>query len=371
MNDFSPMTIDWVDVLAKVSLASLAQSLSSLELPLQQHIAQALQQRHQNDESPSPPPSSSPWSVGAGSVAWLLEECQLTTLYGETFDEYGLGSVQELIHHGRDAMHTLLRDLGVTRDHRDKLERLAFSPRPCGASGGAFDAGFLRACRPLHVQHMGCENMGPLLYALTRFVKPRRLLEVGAGYTSLWLLRALADNDAELEACSQALAADGYKVSSADWMVDGLAPALSAQEGPGALAGTSFRSTLHTSTLHTSTLHTSTLHTIDDMGAAEGGNRGSAHLVREIAEQLGLCDRLRLHEGDAYALASDAAWLGSCGSGDEEGAGAAHACPGAQPGSQLFDMMWLDFGLGTGSRIDSFLDAWWARLRSLMTADDR
>jgi hypothetical protein len=268
-------------------------------------------------------------------------------------------------------MHTLLRDLGVTRDHRDKLERLAFSPRPCGASGGAFDAGFLRACRPLHVQHMGCENMGPLLYALTRFVKPRRILEVGAGYTSLWLLRALADNDAELEACSQALAADGYKVSSADWMVDGLAPALSAQEGTGTLAGTSFCSTLHTSTLHTSTLHTSTLHTIDDMGAAEGGNRGSAHLVREIAEQLGLCDRLRLHEGDAYALASDAAWLGSCGSSDEEGAGAAHACPGAQPGSQLFDMMWLDFGLGTGSRIDSFLDAWWARHRSLMTDDDR
>jgi hypothetical protein len=213
--------------------------------------------------------------------------------------------------------------------------------------------------------------MGPLLYALTRFVKPRRVLEVGAGYTSLWLLRALADNDAELEACSQALAADGYKVSSADWMVDGIAPALSAHEGTGALAGASFCSTLHTSTLHTSTLHTSTLHTIDDMGAAEGGNRGSAHLVREIAEQLGLCDRLRLHEGDAYALASDAAWLGSCGSGDEEGAGAAHACPGAQPGSQLFDMMWLDFGLGTGSRIDSFLDAWWARHRPLMTADDR
>ena len=365
------MSIDWADVLAKVSLASLAQCLSSLELPLQQHIVEALQQRHQNDESPSPPPSSSPWSVGAGSVAWLLEECQLTTLYGETFAEYGLGSVQELIHHGRDAMQTLLRDLGVTRDHRDKLERLAFSPRPCGASGGAFDAGFLRACRPLHVQHMGCENMGPLLYALTRFVKPLRVLEVGAGYTSLWLLRALADNDAELEACSHALAADGYKVSSVDWMVDDLAPAQLAHESAGALAGSSFCSAHHTSTLHTSTRHTSTLHTIDDMGAAEGGNRGSAHLVREIAEQLGLCDRLRLHEGDAYALASDAAWLGSCGSGDEEGAGAARACPGAQPGaqpgsqpgSQLFDMMWLDFGLGTGSRIESFLDAWWARLR--------
>lgn len=32
----------------------------------------------------------------------------------------------------------------------------------------------------------------------------------------------------------------------------------------------------------------SMLHAIDDMGAAEGGNRGSAHLIEEAAERLGL-----------------------------------------------------------------------------------
>ena len=29
-----------------------------------------------------------------------------------------------------------------------------------------------------------------MLYALVKFIKPGRVLEVGAGYTSLWLLQA-------------------------------------------------------------------------------------------------------------------------------------------------------------------------------------
>ncbi len=506
------MAIDWSDLLRGVVLADLSRVLSSLDLGLQQQIAQALQQSAELKAAlPPPPPQElqpsaehraaqppplppSPWSVAAGSVAWLLEECQLSTLYGATFEEYGLASVHELISEGRDAMHTLLRELGVTRDHRDRLDKLAFSPRPCGASGGAFDPAFLTACRPLHVQHMGCENMGPLLYAFTRFLKPRRVLEVGAGYTSIWLLRALADNDAELEACSQALATDGYKVSSAEWMVDDF--------GASDFGAPTAPTTAPTTAPHTpstappppdfgASAVRSTLHAIDDMGAAEGGNRGSAHLVCEIAEALGLHGRLRLHEGCAYELASDSAWLASCGVDEQRAAaavadaavadatvadatvadaavadatvadanvadatvadatvadaaaadatvadatgadaavadatgadaavadataadatvadaaaadaavadaaaaavarsaadaGSAAPPPAAAPSSEspavatpaaaddsltpppppLFDLMWLDFGLGTGPRIDSFLDAWWPRLR--------
>jgi len=51
---------------------------------------------------------------------------------------------------------------------------------------------------PAYDPHMGVENMGPMLYALTRFVKPKRVLEVGAGYTSLFILQALKDNDEEV-----------------------------------------------------------------------------------------------------------------------------------------------------------------------------
>lgn len=45
----------------------------------------------------------------------------------------------------------------------------------------------------------GAENLGPMLYSLVRFTKPARVLEVGAGYTSMFLLQALEDNAAELE----------------------------------------------------------------------------------------------------------------------------------------------------------------------------
>ena len=66
---------------------------------------------------------------------------------------------------------------------------------------------------------MGVENMGLLLYAICRFVKPNSVLEVGAGYTSLWLLQAMADNLAELHSCHRAAAAEGgYRVAGAEWM---------------------------------------------------------------------------------------------------------------------------------------------------------
>ena len=38
----------------------------------------------------------------------------------------------------------------------------------------------------------------------------RQVLEVGAGYTSLWLLQALRDNADELARCEASQAADGY-----------------------------------------------------------------------------------------------------------------------------------------------------------------
>jgi hypothetical protein len=39
---------------------------------------------------------------------------------------------------------------------------------------------------------MGAENLGTALYALCRFVKPGNVLEVGGGYTSVFILQALA-----------------------------------------------------------------------------------------------------------------------------------------------------------------------------------
>lgn len=51
---------------------------------------------------------------------------------------------------------------------------------------------FRTAVQALNGQ-FGTENAAPLLYALTRFVRPTHVFEVGAGLSTLYLLQALAD----------------------------------------------------------------------------------------------------------------------------------------------------------------------------------
>lgn len=362
--------LDWPSRLRGWTLADIENAFEKLPNDLQRELSAAL--------PATPPVRAPPSTVAGGSVAWLLDELKLAALYGETFEEYGLSVVQQLSDLDHDELAERLRDLGVTQDHRDQIARLARSPRPCGASGGCFDRSFLHTCRPLHAQHMGCENMGPLLYSLIRFTKARQVLEVGAGYTSLWILQALADNDAELARCAAAVDADGYRVAQAEWMV----AASETATGDGATEHGDWiptPSTAHCWAAEVSAQRCSQLHAIDDMGAAEGGNRGTAHLVCDAASRLGLRRYLSLHEGDAYSLAGME--LSAEGSGQGGGEGGGHGQGGREQtggnnqaggerrggegggqGAQL-DVLWLDFGLGTGARIESFLEAWWPRLR--------
>ena len=51
----------------------------------------------------------------------------------------------------------------------DDSQRHSQAPR--GTFGGVYSPSFLDAVRPLYNLHMGCENMGPLLYSLVRFAK--------------------------------------------------------------------------------------------------------------------------------------------------------------------------------------------------------
>ena len=53
---------------------------------------------------------------------------------------------------------------------------------------------FITRMRQLHRPTMGTEVMSPLLYWLIRFIRARRVLEIGGGYSSLFILKALADN---------------------------------------------------------------------------------------------------------------------------------------------------------------------------------
>src|ERR1043165_4658914 len=69
------------------------------------------------------------------------------------------------------------------------------------------DGAFLSSVASLHSPGMGTEHVALVLYSLVRTVRPRRLLEIGAGKTTPYLLQALADNVADHKAEAVGLAA--------------------------------------------------------------------------------------------------------------------------------------------------------------------
>lgn len=68
-----------------------------------------------------------------------------------------------------------------------------------------FTADFLRVAATLYVPSMGTENLSPFLYCLVRMIRPATVLEIGAGYTTLFLAQALVDARAEAAADRQLL----------------------------------------------------------------------------------------------------------------------------------------------------------------------
>ncbi len=127
------------------------------------------------------------------------------------------------------------------------------------------DARFHEAVAPLLAPGMGTEQMGPLLYSLVRFTRPRSVLEVGLGYTSPYLAQALKDNIAEIAEDKTVLGEpDGdprKSLLSAEYYASPYAP---------------------------------TLHAIDDFSVESS----SAGRVLEVLKTLGLDSLVASHEGD-------------------------------------------------------------------------
>ncbi|WP_052709557.1 MULTISPECIES: class I SAM-dependent methyltransferase [unclassified Streptomyces] len=62
------------------------------------------------------------------------------------------------------------------------------------------DDAFVSTVKSLEVPEMGTDSTAPLLYWLIRTLRPQRVLEVGMGYTTPYLARALKDNKEAFEA---------------------------------------------------------------------------------------------------------------------------------------------------------------------------
>ena len=52
---------------------------------------------------------------------------------------------------------------------------------------------FVNAIKTLTSTSMGTENMAPFLYSLIKFVRPHRVLEIGSGLTTIYILAALKE----------------------------------------------------------------------------------------------------------------------------------------------------------------------------------
>lgn len=208
-------------------------------------------------------------------------------------------------------------------DAEDEDESPAEEPMvgPAGLTGcsRAMDPSWLRIVDPLYSACMGVENMGPFLYSLLRFIKPKVCLEIGAGYTSAFLLQALEDNQRELDCWRSWKPSAGAKMQRDGW----LAPSPVSNDSEEA-AGV--------------------LHCVDNL--AHAGT--TAHLLLGVAEQLGLEDSLRLHLDDARAFVEE-----------------------SEETVPTFDFVWLDGLLdfarpppgGTlGDGIDVFLSMVWPRV---------
>lgn len=202
-------------------------------------------------------------------------------------------------------------------------------------------------------QHMGVENMGPLLYSLIRFVKPRRILEVGAGYTTLFVLQALKDNDAELNHLRAQNTSTPAAASSEGAMgSDG-------NSAPDEESGFYVEEALGDS-------GSSILHCVDnqehDVFAAHGG----LGAVVAVAADLGLGHLLKIHSADAFEL------LLGCPAGqvvegeDKQPTDTIDSVPTttqsrASDMPSEWDMVWLD-GITTDPRWPEYFEKVWQQL---------
>ena len=209
-------------------------------------------------------------------------------------------------------LHTLASRLAFEKLVRRTFGSPASGPEPPtnpmqGTCGGLYDPAFLQATQALYDVHMGVENMGPLLYTLTRFLKPLHVLEVGAGYTSLYLLQALRDNHAELVQYQQLEDGGHAQVDGVPWCVE---PYLEREAG-----------------------HKGTLHAVDSMVHSHT----TADKVEGAAQALGLSPYLELHEADGFSFASKVLAV-------------------QRPGLVL-DFVWID--VGAAERLDEVVKEYW------------
>jgi len=206
-------------------------------------------------------------------------------------------------------------------------------------SGRVYSKTFLEKTKSLYDMHMGAENMGPFLYQFCRFTKPENVLEIGAGYTSVYLMQAMRDNKEEISSYERMREDNACSVGNDD--PNGEVTPWSNEN----YFNKGFNSNSSSSSNNRSSSSTGSrkvydpqLHVVDNMAHAYT----TAHLVKKCSEELNDDDEdvfLVVHEADAFHPDLSAT-----------------LAPGVQ-----FDFLWID--LGAANRIETFLKNFWFRVK--------
>lgn len=128
---------------------------------------------------------------------------------------------------------------------------------------------------------MGTELVAPILAMLVRFARPRRVLEVGMGYTTPFLAAALAEVERQVRAEAQALAGKTQAYLDAEIALD--EQWLNAE--PALLAPAFYRDQ-----------YRATLVAVDNLSIEDS----SAPAVQGVLDELGLLDRVTIVNADLH-----------------------------------------------------------------------
>jgi len=204
-----------------------------------------------------------------------------------------------------DVLFTKARE-GLTEEEKvdplwknDEFVRATFLPK-----SPAFSPTFLNHVSTLYNPAMGVENAGPLLYSLVRFTKTRTIVEIGAGFTTLWVLQALKDNDDEMKNIANLRDEGKCTLLDIDWNPEGVVDGYNENK--------------------------SSLLCIDNCLH----QRQTATGAGAVAKTLGLSDYLKFIKGDAYDMQFE---------------------------EESIDLLWCDFGVG--SRMKDFAKGAWKAIR--------
>ena len=213
-----------------------------------------------------------------------------------------------------DILFTKVRQ-GITKEEQndplwknDDLVRDAFLPSSLLSSSPsqALDSLFLKHCQELYNPHMGVENAGPLLYSLVRFTKLRKIVEIGAGYTTLWLLQALKENDSEMKRVKNLQDEGNCRLLDIPWTIEDIVDKCDDR------------------------ISSSSLLCIDNCLH----QRETATGAGAVARSLGLDHYLNFVKGDAFDMQFD---------------------------EESIDLLWCDFGVG--SRMKDFASGAWKSIK--------